>query len=344
MSAERWLSEGWDEGVSGPGERVYGTLSDASESLREEFLASDHRPRNPGRCAACALDLVLAFAEVVALGGTMRWDGRVVGHLLRAAAPGFARPDCGALDALPVVLPALVRFMHARDGTDASTSKEVADEIHTVLAERRELSMWEDEEADPWLRGAAAREAETRRRARLAVHVGGPDVLEALDAEPLPDEEFVWDGIAEDIRDRVGEHLALLDEVADEHLDVEHRTAMRRFLARVAIADPRIFRRPSSVLRGATGVAFAVCEANDTIASFRQGANGKVLAGWFGVDGGASDRAEAMRRAIGAPIVFRPTYLRTPRALGSADLLVSTRRAEIVAERDREDGAGGEAL
>ncbi|WP_062526645.1 hypothetical protein [Demequina rhizosphaerae] len=326
----------WDEAVSRPGERVYGALSDASEALRAEFLESDDRPYNAGKCAGCALDLILAFAEVVSLGGPMRWDAPAVGHLVRVWAPGVAK-DCGAAEAMPAVLAGFVRFVRRREGVDSLMSHEVARVIREAAAERPGELEWSGRGyRAPSPRAADLRDPQDLARERLAALVGGPDSLAALDAEPLPDEGFVWDGIAEDIRTRVGEHLVLLDEVAEEHLDVEHRTAMRRCLAMAVLGDPGMFRRPTQVLRGALGVAQVVCEANGTIASYRKGANLKVLAGWFGATGAAPDRAVGVTRAVGAAQAARSgdgTRAGPPR--GSADLLVSARRAAIIEERDR---------
>ncbi|MDN4475809.1 hypothetical protein QQX09_08060 [Demequina sp. SYSU T00192] len=272
---------------------------------------------------------------MVSLGGPMRWDARVVGHLVRVWAPGIAK-NCGAAEAMPSVLAAFVRFVHRREGVDRVTSREVAREIHEAVQAGFGSGEWSGRGyRDPWLRDAAVREEGERARERLAASVGGPDALAALDAEPIPDEDFVWDGIADDIRTRVAEHLVLLDEVANGHLDVEHRTAMRRLLARIAIADAATFRRECSVVRGAAGMCLVVCEANDTVAAYRQGANVKVLAGWFGTDGGVSGRAHTFRRAIGAPFVLDRIGTREPMPLGSADLLVSSRRAAIIEERDR---------
>ncbi|WP_156155766.1 hypothetical protein [Demequina phytophila] len=343
MRDERWWSTGWDRGwderVSRPGERVYGALSDESENLRAEFLASDDAPYGPGKCAGCALDLILAFGEVVSLGGTMRWDSQVVGHLLRVWAPGIVK-DCGAIDEMPTVLAGFVRFVHRREGVDPLTSQEVAREIHESVRRIHGTVTWSGRgPVDPWLRDEELRDYRDRARDALAASVGGPDALAALDTEPLPDEEFRWEGIAEDIRTPVAEYLELLDEVTDAHLDVEHRTAMRRLLARIALADPRVFRRGSSVVRGAAAMALVVCEANDTIASRRPGANVKVLAGWFGTDGGVADRASIYRHAIGAPSTASYGFTRTPPALGSADLLISARRAAIIAERDSDDSS-----
>ncbi|WP_062520195.1 hypothetical protein [Demequina silvatica] len=325
--------------MSRPGERVYGALSEESENLRAEFLASDDAPYGPGKCAGCALDLILGFAEVVSLGGPMLWDARVVGHLVRVWAPGIVK-DCGALEEMPTVLAGFVRFMHRREDVDPLTSQEVARTIHEAVRDGRGTVMRRGTApVDPWLREEELRDYRDRARDALAAFVGGPEALEALDTEPLPDEEFRWEGIAEDIFATVAQYLSLLDGVADEHLDVEHRTAMRRLLARIALADPRVFRRSSSVVRGAAAVALVVCEANDTIASRRQGANVAVLAGWFGTDGGVADRARIYERAIGAPSTASYGFKWTPPALGSADLLISARRAAIIEERDSNDAS-----
>ena len=64
-----------------------------------------------------------------------------------------------------------------------------------------------------------------------------------VDVEPLPDEDVDWQDIADDIRPVVGQFLEACDRCADELLDVEHRTAMRRFLRRVAIAESPAQRR-----------------------------------------------------------------------------------------------------
>ena len=71
--------------------------------------------------------------------------------------------------------------------------------------------------------------------------VGGEEQLDRLTAEPLPDEPFDDQGIPDEIADRVAETLALVDRCCEELLDTEHRTAVRRLLHDVAIADPRGF-------------------------------------------------------------------------------------------------------
>ena len=161
--------------------------------------------------------------------------------------------------------------------------------------------------------------------------VGGRAALQGVDAEPLPDEPFAWDGIADDVRPVVEHMLTSCDACADELLDVEHRTAMRRFLRRAAVAHPELFRRKASPVRGAAAVAWAICRANETAGDHDSPLTVQELLAWFGVRGSVSQRAEPMLRAIG--VEPQPGY--GPLRLGSPDLLVSGRRAAIIGQRDR---------
>ena len=53
--------------------------------------------------------------------------------------------------------------------------------------------------------------------------------------------------------------------------DVEHRTAMRRFLARVARNDPKVFARKGSPVRGAAAVAWVIATGNRTAGVWSEG-------------------------------------------------------------------------
>ena len=86
----------------------------------------------------------------------------------------------------------------------------------------------------------------------------------ALDEMPLPDEDFDWTGIPEEIRPAVQAILEQCDGCADALFDVEHRTAMRRFLARAARNDPKVFARKGSPVRGAAAVAWVITTGNRT--------------------------------------------------------------------------------
>ena len=82
----------------------------------------------------------------------------------------------------------------------------------------------------------------------LALDVGDEVELDRLDDNPLPDEQFRWEGIPDDVTARVHEVVALTDRCCEEMLDFEYRTALsgmsrpdscRRVLARVASASQR---------------------------------------------------------------------------------------------------------
>lgn len=161
--------------------------------------------------------------------------------------------------------------------------------------------------------------------------VGGRLALQDLDDGPLPDEPFEWAGVAEDIRPVLQEVLESCDRCADELLDVEHRTAMRRFLGRAAVGDPAIFRRKASPVRGAAAVAWVVCRANDTVGTYSKGLTVQGLLAWFGVKGSVSQRAEPLLRANGVD----PHRMYGVMDLRAPDLLTSRRRADIIETRDR---------
>ncbi|MBA2715966.1 MAG: hypothetical protein H0U51_02745 [Propionibacteriales bacterium] len=176
--------------------------------------------------------------------------------------------------------------------------------------------------------------AEEIRLEYIADEVGGVDALMKLDAEPLPDEEFEWPGIPEVIRPTVQAILDECDACADALLDSEHRTAMRRFLARAARNGPALFRRKGSPVRGAGAVAWVIGTANRTVGAWRSPIATKDLLAHFGITGSVSDRAQSLIRAAG--IDLRLTYgsLR----VGDPGLLVSRRRRELVEERNRARG------
>ena len=138
--------------------------------------------------------------------------------------------------------------------------------------------------------------------------------------------------------------LTSCDACADELLDIEHRTAMRRFLGRAAVGHPELFRRKSSPVRGAAAIAWAICRANETAGDHGSPLTVQELLSWFEVKGSVSQRAEPLLHAIGVSNVApQPGY--GPLSLGTSDLLVSGRRAAIIAQRDHllvQTRAGGE--
>jgi hypothetical protein len=163
----------------------------------------------------------------------------------------------------------------------------------------------------------------------LAREVGGLDALESLDATPLPDEPFDASTLAEDIVARVEEVLALVDDFADRSFGVEFRTACRRFLTRVATADPAIFRRKSRVETTAAAVAWTVGRPNDLVAAGGSAMTTMDLMAHFGLKGSVSQRAQVLIAALPSG-----SYDEHGPELGSPDLLVSSKRAQLIEVRD----------
>jgi hypothetical protein len=167
-------------------------------------------------------------------------------------------------------------------------------------------------------------------RGPLQEMVGGQAALESLDDEPLPDETFAGEGIEADVALRVGEVVVVCDRFADDVLDVEYRTAFRRFLARVAVRDAELFRRPDkSEAEKAAAVCWSVGRANNLFAA-QDGPRLRVkeMMGHFGLSGTVSVLGKAMIRGGGFVVGYDAT-------LGSPKYLVSRRRREIMDERDK---------
>jgi len=295
------------------------------EDLKAEFLASPQGRGVTSSDQIFSLDMILRFGAGYNVGGPLRWSPLVVGRFLLDWMPSKVITPYADVAMLPTVLAEFVEFTHRREGVGPVLTGEVLQAVGQCVEGFCDAMAGDG----PWVGDDFAElTLET-----LEAAVGGPAALEMLDAAPLPDELFVWDGVPEDTRERVGEYLALLDKVADAHLDVEHRTAMRRFLARVAASDPAIFRRKAAVNRGCAAIAWALCRANNTAGGYYStDVTVKELVGWFGVTGTVSQRADPMLRAIDAPQGMYWGLL----PLGTPDLLVASRRADIMAVRDQE--------
>ena len=152
----------------------------------------------------------------------------------------------------------------------------------------------------------------------------------ALDEVPLPDEEFDWVGIPEGIRLAVQAILEQSDRCADALFDVEHRTAMRRFLARAARKDPKVFARKGSPVRGAAALAWVITTGNRTAGVWSAEMTAKDLLAHFGITGSVSDRAGTLMRAAGMPTGYATSSIE----LGDPGLVVSVRRRKLIQSRD----------
>jgi len=284
------------------------------------------------------LESVVWFGTGYATGDPWRWSPVTVEMLLVDWVPRKVIAEPSYLAKLPDLLRAYIRYCHDRNEIRADLTAETLAAVDHHEPEYLQLIRSERQTA---LAGLAEAILESDRIKQLSdeeIHleyiadeVGGVEALMRLDAEPLPDEEFDWAGIPEEVRLTVQSILDECDAGADAVLDIEHRTAMRRFLARAARNDPTLFRRKGSPVRGAAAVAWVIATGNRTIGLYRSPMAGKVLLAHFGVTGSVSDRAQSLIRAAGIDLCLTYGSLR----VGDPGLLVSRRRRELVDERDR---------
>lgn len=310
-------------------------------ALSEAFLASPYgegldRPDERG-----LLDDLIWFGSGWAGADPLRWSPVNIEIVLVDWIPRKIIADPAYLAKAPDVLRAFIRYCHHERGIRDTLTKDTLaavdrwepDYQRLIRSERPQgpdallLQMLENrpdyDEAAP----LSQIMLESLDRA-----AGSRTVLMSLDDDPLPDEPFEWAGVPDDIEDRVREVLERCNRCADELFDAEHRTAFRRFLSRAAVSDPGIFRRKSSPGRAAAAVCWTVTKANQT-AGYNYPGSMEVqeLLAWFGVKGSVAQRAEVFLSAIGVD----PYNQFGAMDLGAPDLLVSGRRAGMIATRDR---------
>jgi hypothetical protein len=325
------------------------------------FLASPEAaalgPATPGDLAAAAEALVGYAADHS--GHPMRWSGVTAELVLLRYLPWEPEVSERALDAVPEVLPALVRYCHRALGmTAASTDDTLASIEHWLDEYQRLRSM-------PTLVRLRQSEAELAAfrvgdfgpwvRRMLVEELGSQAAVDALDTVPLPDEELDLSAVPDDVHALVREVAALTDAFVDHAaeagrlrgagglpldlagdgppapgLAVEFRTACRRFVARVAAGNPAIFRRSRRADTAAAAVVWAVGKANKMIGARPAGMSVAEAQRWFGLGGSSSQRAGTMLRAIGVD----PTLRYGDAVLGTPDLLISARRQALLRKRD----------
>lgn len=286
------------------------------QALADEFLESRFGAGFDREADVDALDLIITFAGLYGRADPLGWSPIVVDRLLNDWFPRKAVVDRDVGEAVPDVLEAFIRFAHAKRGVAPQSTEETIRFVDMLrpgfILEHGGLFDLDD--IDEYMLGI------------LAERVGGPDQLEALDTEPIPDEEFDWSGIEPNVAERVGEVLELVDRFAADRLDEEYRTIARRILAQAAVADPAIFRRKSKPEGGAAAVIWLAGKGSDLFDSITV----KSLLEWFGLAPGyaVSSRAETIKKAIGYP--EDPYTFPTHPYLGGPHMIHSSSRRKII--------------
>jgi Domain of unknown function (DUF6398) len=307
------------------------------------------------------LESVIWFGADYGPGDPLRWSPVAIEIILDDWIPRKIVADATQLSRAPDLLRAFVRFCHAERGIRAELTLDTLAAIDTYEPEYQRTirsprpqgpmailaAMGAVDPAGPWLTGDrdladvgfdgleapfdyGDRQAFMLELLREAA--GSEEALRALDDRPLPDDEFDWGGIVDDVEAKVADVLALCDRCCDEMLDVEYRTACRRLLARAAAGDPNVFRRRSSSATAAAAICWIVGKDNDLFSPSGGRLVVKDLMAHFGLaQGGVSQRAGTLMRAAGFdPSTRLPWKLR----LGSPELLVSRRRRRMIELRD----------
>jgi len=284
------------------------------------------------------LESVLWFCTGYATGDPWRWSPVTVEMLLADWFPRKVIADTAYLAKLPDLVRSYIRYCHHRRDIRADLTAETLAAVDQYEPEYLRLIRSDRQQT---MAGLAEAFLESERvkglsdsdwtLEHIARDVGGLDTLMTLDDLPLPDETFDWQGIPEEIRPAVGAILELCDGCADELFDVEHRTAMRRFLVRAARNDPKVFARKGSPVRGAAAVAWVITTGNRTAGVWSAAMTAKDLLAHFGITGSVSDRAGTLMRAAGLPSGYATSSIE----LADPGLLVSARRRKLKESRDQ---------
>lgn len=278
---------------------------------------------------------LLAFA-LAHSGDPLRWSAVTVEISLvdsLAYAPGVSER---ALDAVAEVLPALIRYAHRVRGVDPRHTESALEAVTRYLVDfealRREPEAAQERRAGGMLLDEL-RSPGALLWNRLIEIVGDPEALDGLDPEPLPDEPLDLAEVPADVHPallEVSEHLdRLAASAVFPELDVEFRTACRRFLGAAAKREPAVFRRRAKAVNTAAAVAWIVGRNNELVGMAPAPVGTGLLMEWFGIAGPPSSRADSLSRAFGAAHSPWPGV-----ALGSPDVLVSRMRATLIRRRD----------
>ena len=330
-----WLLRLLPDGGTAPERKEWTDREKAA--IADAFFASPFGAPLDGEDQRDLLDSLLWFGTDYANGDPFRWSAVTVEMLLDDWFPRKIVDEAAYLAKLPELLRAFIRYAHDGVGIDPGLTEETLAAVdHYEPSYQRAIRSARLQGPAALLAGMFDADPDDLSVGEIMLEgleraVGGRLQLQSLDDAPLPDEPFEWAGVPDDIQPVVREVLELCDGFADAHLDVEHRTAMRRFLSRAAVGDPATFRRRASTARGAAAVAWVICRANDSAGGYGAGMTVQDLLAYFGVSGSVSQRAEPLLRANGVDPHSRFGSM----DLGAPDLLVSQRRSEIIASRDR---------
>jgi len=299
------------------------TLEDG-DALLEEFLAAPAGMPYRDDSGQALVTALIVFGITQANRIPVYWSNVTVELALM---DWFPVQPLDQRQRVPDLLRAFIPWVHEREGLHKTLNEPAMRAIRDFQA------MYEQQIQGPWATALRRDIAERNRWDQLSFYVqmveyvaaklGGLDGVQSLDTEPLPDEAFVWEGIDPRVHQAVSELLSRIDGCADALLNVEYRTAMRRFLSQLARNDPRVLLRRASFDRGAAAIAWIVCVNNEWRDTERVSSSEQLHA-HFGVSGSVGDRANTLVAA------FDPTLPYGARELGDSGLLISAQRTGLL--------------
>ena len=295
------------------------------EAIVAEFMASAHAAGLDEEHQALVRALV-RYGAGSNPAGPLGWGPVQIEIFLAEYVPDMLLVPDALVEDLPEVLKRFVRFAHTERAIRPENTDETIAHIDRITPVYREALRLRalDTVHIAELRVMNATTLTETARAIVAVMVGD-DAVETLDGAPLPDEPFDWEGIPEEARERVQEILDLCDRGCDALFDVEHRTAVRRLLARVARGDSTpLMRGHANTAAGA--LCWIVARANHSVGR-RTAVRTKDLAGWFvGEKWSPLDRSLRLLMAAGIDVPRFDTW----DAVGTPDLLIGAVRQEML--------------
>jgi hypothetical protein len=294
------------------------------------------------------LNQFLWFGTDYGLGDPLRWSPVAVEILLADWIPRKIAASPEYLSAAPALLRAFIRFCHAErkirpaltDETLAAVGEQEPEYQRVIRSPRPQgpmallAAMGMLGGQQPWEDGLSG--AGQYLLDGLAEEVGGQDALDSLDGTPLPDEEFGWDEVPADVRERVGEVLAACDRCCDDLLGAEYRTACRRLLARAAPGLSGMLRKTAKPEVTAAAVCWVIGKGNQRLGQLIGELRVKDLMSYFSLSqSSVSERGYQIMHAAG----IKPASTYPAVRLRSPSLLVSARRRRIIELRDRHSAA-----
>ena len=328
-------------------------MSDEAEArFIESFLASDER-RSLGagdQEVGEAVAMMLWFKDGYTNGDPHRWGPGQTEYFLTDWALRKVIGDDSALRRYPEILRALIPWCHRQIGLaprHTANTLEALDHFEPDFLEGLKPGRPTGIDAliqatQPFLLGSdptdEADEADldewwaNHQAKRRVDAVGGLDRLRALDVDPLPAGEAPnVDHLDDAVRSTVTRVATDASRVAAELYGSEYGTAAGRLAVRVAEADPKAFERgrPESAI---AGLVWMVASANGR----RYSTNLADIQRAAGTAANPKDRARTFAKALGAEPGDVDDLL-----LGSPDLLVSTRRQQLIDEEAATPHRGG---